>query len=203
MRERSVTRALAGWCAVGLLALTACGGETPPRTAELDRETSESTAPEATTKGSPEAAVLREGEVGRGANAASTPQEKEVTEAWFTYLEEVFLRVLGTPEPSGFQLRDLADGPALTGPLRYAGELAEKDLRMGGGMIATVLKIEVDDKSAVVHGCFRTNMVEVDTNDKPVEKLTKPWYETKHTLEKWGDHWHVVDHDLDGAPKCA
>src|SRR5690606_16974403 len=169
----------------------------------LDRETSESTAPEATApkeKGTPE---LRKGEVGRGANAASTPQEKEVTEAWFTYLEEVFLRVLGTPDPAGFQLRDLANGPALAGPLRYAGEMAEKDLRLGGGMIATVLKIEVDDKSAVVHGCFRTNMVEVDTSDKPVEKLTKPWYETKHTLKKSGDRWYVVDHDLEGAPKCV
>lgn len=198
---KSVTKGLAVWGAVGVLTLTACGGQETSRTVELDRESSESTAPESTApteKGTPQ---LREGGVGRGANAASTPQEKEVAEAWFTYLEE-YVKVLGAPDPGGFLLRDLAYGPALAGPLGYAGDMAEKDLRLGGGIIATVLEIEVDEEKAVIHGCIRTNMVEVDTSGKPVEKLTKPWLKTKHTLAKQ-DRWLVVDHDLEGAPKCA
>ena len=98
MSGKFVTRVLAGWCAVGLIALAGCGGEEPSRTLELDGGNTEAAAPEATEESTQESTdeVLgepREGELTRGASVASTPQEKEVAEAWFTYLEE-FVRVV-------------------------------------------------------------------------------------------------------------
>lgn len=203
MSTKFATRLLVTWCAVGLLLLTACGGgEEPSRTLDLDGEGAESAAPEAGNEPSEAPDEPREGELTRSANAASTPEEEAVAEAWFTYMEE-FVRVVGTPDPSGFRLMDLAQGRALGDSLAYAGDLAADGHRLGGGMIATVLGVEVMDRKAVVRGCLRSTMVEVDAQDAPVAEMKNPWIESEHELSMAGDGWIVVEHEMEGAPKCV
>ena len=198
-----MAKVLAVWGAVGLLTLTACGGEESSRTLDLDGGSSEAVAPEATKESTKEAPdEPRDGELTRGTNVASTPKEKAVAEAWFTYWEEL-VRVLGEPDPVGVRLRGLARGQALHGPLRYAKELAEGDLRLGGGAIATLSKVDIADGKAVVRGCIRTSMLEVDAANNPVEKLDHPWLATEHTLQSDGVEWFVVEYKLEGVPKCV
>lgn len=200
---KSVTKGVAMWGAVGLLALTACGGDEPSRPLDLEGESSESTGPEVGSKPSEEVPdEPREGELTRAANAASTPEEEAVAEAWFTYLEE-WVRVLGTPDPSGVRLSDLAQGRALGDSLAYAGDLDKDGLRLGGGMIATALEVKIADRKAVVRGCLRSTMLKVDAQDKPVVAMKNPWIESEHELVRSGEDWIVVEHELEGAPKCV
>lgn len=189
----------AAWCVVGVLVLTGCTSDTERRKVTLDAPTeSGAVAPEQVADGDP---VPEEGTLTRAGNAATTPREQAVAEAWFDYLEEM-VRMLGTPDSSPFRMRELAVGGGADGPQRYAEELEEKGIRLAGGMVASVLDVDLEGDRATVDGCAYSTMIEVDAQGRPLEEHS-PWFRATNTLTWDGERWLVSSNLIEKSPKCV
>lgn len=200
---------------VALWSAAACGGG-GTESADPSPPQEEATSPAAAPEKTPEDAESedaesqeqrtedrqpRDGELVRAGSAASTPREKAVAEAWFSYLAEV-VRVMNVPDASGLGLTGRAIGGAVEGPQGYAEDLTERGVRLTGGMAATLQEVEISGTRATVRGCVKSTMFEVDAKGKPLEE-TVPWFRATHSLWWDGGIWLVERHDLEQSTKCV
>lgn len=196
MRSRMRTT-VALWVLLAGVALTGCAEEDQKASVDLDGSGSVTPEPTQDQETSDEP---REGELTRSDSAAATPKEKAISEVWFSYMEEM-VRMLSVPDASPIRLRQLAVAGGVDGPQRYAEDLVERDIRLAGGMVATLLEVEVKGNRATVDGCLHSSMVEVDSAGKPLEELV-PWFRATNSLVWDGQVWMVDHHKLEGSAKC-
>ena len=194
---KSMRSAWVRWCVVGVLTLTACSSREKTRAVDLDRPES---APPATGDAGG-AQEPRQGELVRADSAAATAKEQAVAEVWFSYLEEV-VRMMSVPDDSPLRLRQLAVTGGVDGPQLYAEDLVERDVRLEGGMVATLREVEVKGNRATVGGCIHSSMLEVDAAGKPLEDLV-PWFRATNSLVWDGQSWMVDHHQLERSTQCV
>src|SRR5690606_14325001 len=133
MRSRMRTT-VALWVLLAGVALTGCAEEDQKASVDLDGSGSVTPEPTQDQETSDEP---REGELTRSDSVAATPKEKAISEVWFSYMEEM-VRMLSVPDASPIRLRQLAVAGGVDGPQRYAEDLVERDIRLAGGMVATL-----------------------------------------------------------------
>jgi len=205
MRRRVLTVVLV----VPILMMSACGGgdadpdvpATSPRpsTSATPAETG-SPAPTATAAptGVPrpastaEAAKLSVAVLGK--NAARTPDEKAVVEAWMTYWDAVTQTYDTLEAAPGL---DSASGKPLSQVLDYLDKLRTRNHRSVGWTRDNVLNVAVSGDDAALRDCVENFSFEVDASNEPTEKPS-PFYVTIGQLTKKGGRWIV--RAIDNAP---
>lgn len=130
----------------------------------------------------------------RGLDPASTPDEQQVTDTWFRYWAEL-TRMYSEVSVDRTVFDELARGQAYKGPVAYVERLESSGNRNQGGSIASVEKLTVSKDRAVVTGCQRTGLIEVDAEGVPAE-LPTPFVRTKETFERDASGWVVVGHQV-------
>src|SRR5690606_34940237 len=98
---------------------------------------------------------------------------------------------------------DIARGEAFDGPAAYVEKMQGRSTRNQGGTIASVADVEVKGDRAVVKGCVRSNLIEVDADGRPTEFPT-PLISSQETFERTADGWVVVRHEvLPNSKPCS
>ena len=174
------------------LALAGCSDGPEKKTVDLE--------PRATTaapSGGPTTAAPREipqlpadDQFVRGLDPARSEEERAVTARWFEYREEVS-RMLREVDVDRTLLGSLARGDGFDLPVRYVEQMQAAGTHNRGGTIASVHRVTVTGEKAVVEGCLRSTMIEVDQKQRPVEAMER-FLRVRDTLEKNGPEWRVV-----------
>jgi hypothetical protein len=184
---------------VPVLALSACRGAgeadgeeprtptasaSPSRTAQTPAPAPADVPRPATTA---EAAEL--GVVVLGVNAARTPEEQAIVEAWMRYWAAV-AQTYDQLEPAP-GLEESARGRPLTDVLDRLDDLRSRNHRSAGWTRQNVLEVVVDGDTAVLRDCAENFAFEVDSSNRPTEEVV-PFYSTLAQLTKDGDRWVVT-----------
>lgn len=199
MGERMTSTRLrtgAGLAAAALL-LAGCSDDSPRDEVELDTRSSPSATPSAVAAKGDEPV---DGALVRGASAASTPAEQAAVEAWFSFYEEM-VRMYSGPTVDRTRWGGVATDGAYDGPLDYAEKQVSQGHRHEGGLIAAATKVEVKGDEAVVTGCLRTTLTEVDGKGEPVEKI-EPWRTTTDVLVRQDGRWRVSSFKVYTSGRC-
>jgi hypothetical protein len=191
---------------VPILVLSACGGGSDDGDAIKPVESTKpsgSPTPSATTAPTPTevprpASTSEAAELGvtvLGTNAAKTPEEQAVVDAWMTYWKAVS-QTYDTLEPAPGL--DSARGKPLTDVLDYLNKLKTRNHRSVGWTRENVLKISVKGDSAAISDCAENFSFEVDGDNKPVQDVT-PFYSTIGQLTKEDGRWVVTQLTSEGS----
>jgi hypothetical protein len=122
-------------------------------------------------------------------NAATSPQEKAVVDAWMGYWQAVTNTFYyAKPVP---KLDDYSTESARTGVLKYLGQLKGRQQRVVGWARDNVTSVKVDGDRATVRDCTKNFTFSVDEEGTPVTRPT-PYYDVSGTLERHGDRWLVT-----------
>ena len=180
---------------MGLLTLTSCGKGTGDTQLQIDASPSATPTESADSDASADIPQdpPAEGLV-RGLDPASTPDEQQVTDTWFRYWTDL-TRMYSEVSVDRTAFGELARQQAYEGPLAYVERMDSLDHRNQGGSIASVEKVTVTQDRAVVAGCQRSDLIEVDAKGTPAE-LPTPFVRTKETLERAETGWVVVGHEV-------
>ena len=124
-------------------------------------------------------------------NAASTPEEQAVVDAWMSYWQ-------GTADTYYLQrptelFESVARGEARSKVVDYMQEKKAKKQRVMGYSIENVLSVRVDGSTATLRDCTKSFTFTVDNESEPISRVT-PYYDTTGMLEKSGGTWTVVDY---------
>ncbi|GGD24099.1 hypothetical protein GCM10007231_24030 [Nocardioides daphniae] len=177
--------------------LVGCADDAPRAEVELDTTPSPSATPtQAATSDEPVDGELRRG----SAAAASTPQEQAVAEAWFSFYTEM-VRMYAGPDLDRGRWSEVATDQAFDSPLRYAEEQAAQGHRHTGGLVVAPTKVDVKGDEALVTGCVRTTLTEVDSAGKPVETV-EPWRTSSDVLVYRGGQWRVSSFKIYTSGRC-
>lgn len=136
-----------------------------------------------------EAANLHYAYLGR--NAASTPEEQAVVDAWMSYWQ-------GTADTYYLQrptalFKSVARERARSTVLDYMREKKADKQRVMGYSIENVLSVQVDGASATLRDCTQSFTFTVDNESEPLSPVV-PYYDTTGMLRKTAGKWTVVDY---------
>jgi hypothetical protein len=136
-----------------------------------------------------EAANLHYAYLGR--NAASTPEEQAVVDAWMSYWQ-------GTADTYYLQrptalFTSVARDRARSTVLDYMREKKAKKQRVMGYSIENVLSVQVDGATATLRDCTQSFTFTVDNESEPLSPVV-PYYDTTGMLRKTAGKWTVVDY---------
>lgn len=124
-------------------------------------------------------------------NAASTPEEQAVVNAWMSYWQ-------GTADTYYLQrptalFSSVARGRARSTVLDYMREKRAVKQRVMGYSIENVISVSVDGESATLRDCTQSFTFTVDNESEPLSPVT-PYYDTTGMLKRTGGKWTVVDY---------
>lgn len=145
-----------------------------------------------TPSGNPIPEMPEAGRVIRGLNPATTEDERAVAEVWFSYREELN-RMYREVSVDQERLSELAFGAGFDSPVAYVDRMKRANTHNEGGNISSITSVTVTGDSAVVLGCLRSTMVEVDANGRPVE-LPEVFVVFRDTLTREGPDWRLSKH---------
>lgn len=124
-------------------------------------------------------------------NAASTPEEQAVVDAWMSYWQ-------GTADTYYLQrptalFESVARGEARSKVVDYMREKKAVKQRVMGYSIENVLSVDVTGATATLRDCTKSFTFTVDNESEPISRVT-PYYDTTGMLRKTGGAWTVVDY---------
>ncbi len=198
-------RALATLFVAPIMVLSACGGASDEDAVKPVESTKPTTSPTPSTTAAPTpsevprpATTAEAAELGvtvLGTNAAKTPEEQAVVDAWMTYWRAVSQTYDTLAPAPGL---DSARGEPLTSVLDYLNKLKTRGHRSVGWTRENVLKISVTGDSAAIRDCAENFSFEVDGANKPVQDVT-PFYSTIGQLTKVDGRWVVTKLTSEGS----
>lgn len=99
-------------------------------------------------------------------------------------------------------LGELATGEGFDGPAAYVARMEEAGTHNEGGTIASINKLQVRGDRAVVSGCLRSSMLEMNEAKVPAE-LPEVFVRTREVLVREGPDWRVAEATVLGVGKAC
>ncbi|QCX28291.1 hypothetical protein [Nocardioides jishulii] len=188
---------LAAVLAAATLGLAGCAEDSSKKEVDLDARSTPTAEP---TPVAAKGDKPVDGAALRGSSAASSPDEEAAVEVWFGFYEEM-VRMYAGPTIDRDRWSAVAVEQAYDGPLQYAEKQVSQGHRHQGGLIVAATEVEVKGDEAVVTGCVRTTLTEVDGEGVPVEKVA-PWRTSSDVLVKVGSGWRVSSFRIYESGRC-
>jgi hypothetical protein len=135
-----------------------------------------------------------------GHNAATTPEERAVVDAWMSFWQAASdTYYLATPTKS---LERTASRTIQQSIVGYMKEKKAKGERVVGWAKDNVLAVHVDGDRATVHDCTENYTFSINEDGDPVTRPT-PWYDVTGTLRKVDGSWVVASQrSVDKKTSC-
>ncbi|MGA8210613.1 MAG: hypothetical protein WB441_04960 [Nocardioidaceae bacterium] len=124
-----------------------------------------------------------------GQNAATTPEEQAVVEAWMAFWQGAANSYYRAEPTADFLAA--AQGSARTQIVDNIEKLKRADRRVVGWARDNITAVSVDGDTATIRDCTKNFTFSVDAEAEPVTN-PPPWYAVTGTLKRTVDGWVVV-----------